>query len=132
MSNEEIVAAIRAGNTALLEPLWKQVRRLVYMFAYRHYMATQGRGGVTVEDLTQVGYLAMVDAIPRYDPAEAAFSTFLVQYLRKHFQEASGRLYQDKRGLLMPKDALNTSLSLNITVDDDEETPQGANCRTAE
>lgn len=122
MSNEEMVAAIQAGDAALLEPLWNQVRRLVYMFAYRYYMTTQGRGGVTVEDLVQVGYLAMVDAIPRYDPAEAAFSTFLVQYLRKHFQEASGRLYQDKRGLLMPKDALNTSLSLNITVDDDEET----------
>lgn len=122
MSNEEMVAAIQEGNTALLESLWNQMQRMVYTFAYRHYTATQGRGGVTVEDLVQVGYLAMMDAIGRYDPAEAAFSTFLVQYLRKHFQEASGRLYQDKRGVLMPKDTLNVSLSLNITVDDDEET----------
>ena len=122
MSNEEMVAAIQEGNTALLESLWNQMQRMVYTFACRHYTATQGRGGVTVEDLVQVGYLAMVDAVPRYDPAEAAFSTYLVQYLRKHFQEASGRLYQDKKGALKPKDALNTSLSLNITVDDDEET----------
>lgn len=122
MSNEEMVAAIQEGNTALLESLWNQMQRMVYTFAYRHYTATQGRGGVTVEDLVQIGYLAMMDAIGRYDPAEAAFSTFLVQYLRKYFQEASGRLYQDKRGVLMPKDTLNVSLSLNITVDDDEET----------
>lgn len=122
MSNEEMVAAIQGGDTALLEPLWNQVRRLVHAFAYRHHRATQGRGGVTVEDLVQVGYLAMVDAIPRYDPEEAAFATFLVQYLRKHFQEASGRLYKDTHGNMMPKDALDTSLSLNVTVDEDEET----------
>lgn len=122
MSTEEMVAAIQNGDAGLLEQLWEKLQRLVHTFAYRYYTATQGRGGVTVEDLEQTGYLAMMDAIPRYNPGEAAFSTYLVQYLRKHFQEASGRLYQDKKGLLMPKDALNISLSLNMTVDDDEET----------
>lgn len=122
MSNEEMVIAIQAGNTTLLLPLWNQMQRLVHAFAYRHFTATQGRGGITVEDLVQIGYLAMMDAIPRYKQEEAAFSTFLVQYLRKHFQEASGRLYQNAKGKMMPKDALNISLSLNVTVDEDEET----------
>lgn len=122
MSTEEMVAAIQGGDVALLEPLWAKLWRLVRRFAYRYYMATQGRGGVTVEDLEQAGFLAVMDAIPRYDPKEAAFSTYLVQYLRKHFQEASGRLYKDAKGCFMPKDALNTCISLNMTVDDDEET----------
>lgn len=122
MSIEEMVAAIQGGNTALLEPLWGNLQRLVHTFAYRYHAATQGRGGVTVEDLEQAGFLAMVDAIPHYNPAEAAFSTYLAQYLRKHFQETSGRLYKDAKGYFMPKDALNTSISLNMHVDDEEET----------
>lgn len=51
-----------------------------------------------MEDLEQAGFLAVMDAIPRYDPEEAAFSTYLVKYLRKHFQETSGRLYKDTKG----------------------------------
>ena len=46
----------------------------------------------------------------------------MVKYLRKHFQETSGRLYKDTKGYLMPKDALNTCVSLNMTVDDEEKT----------
>lgn len=122
MSTEEMVVAIQGGNTALLEPLWGKLQRLVRKFAYRYYTATQGRGGVTVEDLEQAGFLAMMDAIPRYNPEEAVFSTYLAQYLRKHFQEASGRLYMDTKGYFMPKDALNTCISLNAPVDDEEET----------
>lgn len=122
MSNEELVMQIQRGDTCAVEVLWEQIRRLAHKFAYRYHAATQGRGGVTVEDLEQVEFLAMMDAIPRYDPAEAAFSTYLVQYLRKHFQETSGRLYKDAKGYFLPKDALNTAISLNMTVDDEEET----------
>lgn len=122
MSNEEMVAAIQKGDARLLEPLWDKVWRLVHTFAYRYYMATQGRGGVTVEDLEQTGYLAMVDAVSRYDATEAAFSTFLVLYLRKYFQEASGRRYKDKKGMVIPKDALDVSVSLNVSVGDEDET----------
>lgn len=122
MSTEEMVVAIQGGNVALLEPLWDKLHRLVHTFAYRYYVATEGRGGVTVEDLEQAGFLAVMDAIPRYDPEEAAFSTYMVKYLRKHFQETSGRLYKDTKGYLMPKDALNTCVSLNMTVDDEEKT----------
>lgn len=122
MSTEEMVSAIQSGNTTLIEPLWHKLRGLVHTLAYRYYLTTQGRGGVTLEDLEQTGFLAMMDAIPRYNPEEAAFSTHLAQYLRKHFQEASGRLYKDTKGHFMPKDALNTCVSLNTTVDDEGET----------
>lgn len=122
MSTDEMVAAIQNGDLGLLEALWERLRRLVHTFAYRYYAATQGRGGVAVEDLEQTGYLAMMDAIPRYNSGEAAFSTYLVQYLRKYFQAASGRLYKTTSGQLMPKDALNVSVSLNMPIDDDEET----------
>ena len=120
MSSEEMVAAIQNGDTGLQERLWERVCKLVRVYAYRYYMATNGRGGVTIEDLEQTGYLAMVEAADRYDPGKAAFSTYLVQYLHKYFQEASGRLYQTTNGQLMPKDALDVSISLNMPLDDDE------------
>ena len=120
MSTEEIVQEINNGNTGLISKLWDRVQRLVYKFAVRYYTATKGRGGVTVEDLAQTGFVAMMDAIPRYNPSEAAFSTFLVQYLRKHFQEASGRLYLDASGRMMPRDALNASISIHVPVGDND------------
>jgi RNA polymerase sigma factor (sigma-70 family) len=139
MSNEELVTEMQKGNTSLLEALWEGVRHFVHQSAYRYYKATERRGGLEVEDLMQVGFEAMVDAIPRYDPAEASFLTYLAQYLRKHFQEATGRTYPDAQGRLMPKDALNVSLSLNATVDEDGETEmielvedEAASCDSAE
>ena len=122
MSIDEMAVVIQGGNLELLEPLWEQVIRLVKSQANRHWTATQGRGGVVADDLIQIGYLAMVDAISRYDPDKAAFTTYLVQYLQKYFHEATGRCYTDSSGRLMPKDALNVSVSLNMPVDDDEET----------
>ena len=122
MSINEMAVAIQGGNLELLEPLWEQVIRLVKSQANRHWKATQGRGGVVADDLIQIGYLAMVDAISRYDPDKSAFTTYLVQYLQKYFHEATGRCYTDSSGRLMPKDALNVSVSLNMPVDDDEET----------
>lgn len=123
MSNEELVSKIQRGDTGAIGALWDNVCLLVRKMAGRFHRATEGRGGLEVEDLEQVGYLAMVNAAETYSPEkEAKFSTWLCIYLRKYFQEASGRRYMDTRGNFMPKDALNACISLNAPVDDEEET----------
>lgn len=123
MSNEELVSKIQQGDTGAIGALWDNVCLLVRKMAVRFHRATDGRGGLEVEDLEQVGFLAMVNATETYNPEkEAKFSTWLCIYLRKYFQEASGRLYQTTNGRLMPRDALDTSVSLNLVLGDDEDT----------
>ncbi|MFR6177310.1 MAG: hypothetical protein ACLUKH_06980 [Flavonifractor plautii] len=44
MSNEELAAAIRAGERDKLMELWGQVRRLVHDMAYKRLRAQTGPG----------------------------------------------------------------------------------------
>lgn len=61
MSNEELAAVIRAGKRDRLMELWGQVRRFALQQARR--WAYLGRGGVTLEDLEQSAFLALLDAL---------------------------------------------------------------------
>lgn len=90
MSNEELAVMIQKGNNSLMLQLWDGVYGLVNKFAHRALTALEGRRGLTLDDLIQVGYLALVDAVSSYDPDTAAFSTWFVIHLRKHFSEAAG------------------------------------------
>ena len=72
MSNEELAAAIKAGNTDLYSDLWNQVQRFVVWKARQRYVLTNGVGGVEVEDLVQSGFLALVSA--EYSTSELARS----------------------------------------------------------
>ena len=120
MSNEELVLAIQNGKSEYIEMLWDGVKRFVHIAAYNHFQKTNGRGGVTVDDLQQAGFIAMMDAIPRFTYGEASFITYLKQYLVKHFHEASGRIYGAADGKLYPKDALNVATSLNVFLNEEE------------
>lgn len=73
MTTDQIAAAVQAGQADRLE-LWEAVRRFAYGRAYRWIRATEGRGGVTVEDFMQCAFLALVAALEAWDPAaEASF-----------------------------------------------------------
>ena len=61
MSNEELAAAIRAGERGRIMELWGQVRRFALQQARRWVYL--GRGGVTLEDLEQAAFLALLDAL---------------------------------------------------------------------
>ena len=61
MSNEELAVVIRAGKRDRLMELWGQVRRFALQQARR--WAYLGRGGVTLEDLEQSAFLALLDAL---------------------------------------------------------------------
>lgn len=117
MSNEELVAVIRAGATERMGELWEQVAGLVKWKANHIMTALEGCGGrgVEFEDLYQSGYLAMVSAVNTYDPAAGcAFSTWFMYHLKNAFAEATG--YRTQKGRCEP---LNNYLSLDTPLTDD-------------
>lgn len=99
MSNEELVAAIQAGETERISELWEQVERLVKWKANRIMTALTLKNnpcGVELDDLMQSGYVAMVAAVNTYNPESGKFSTWLMYHLQKEFADITG--YRTKQG----------------------------------
>lgn len=119
MSNEELVAEIRAGAVNRLGELWDQVAGLVKWKASRVMTALEGvpGRGVEFDDLYQSGYLAMVAAVESYDPAAGAFSTWLMYHLKKVFADLTG--VRTKSGWYDP---INSPISMDTPVSDEMET----------
>lgn len=117
MSNEELVAEIRAGNADLFADLWDQIERLVRWKAKRIISAIGNRAGAEFDDLYQSGYLAMVAAVNTYDPAAGgAFSAWLMYHLKTAFAEATGTRSQKQA-----KDPIHSALSLEYPLSDDSD-----------
>lgn len=99
MSNEELVAAIQAGETERMSELWEQVNGLVKWKANRIMTALTLKNnpcGVELEDLIQSGYVAMVAAVNTYNPESGKFSTWLMYHLQNEFANVTG--YRTKHG----------------------------------
>lgn len=118
MTNEELAVMIRQGRTDLYAELWEQVRRFVEKQARRRYTLTDGLGGVTVDDLMQSGFLALVEAVEYFDPdGGASFIGVLNLHLKSAFSACGG--YRTRR-----RDPLVIGCkSLNDPVKDDD--PEG-------
>ena len=111
------------GESGLCAELWEQVRGFVAQQAIRHFGATEGRGGVEVDDLIQAGYIAMVEAVGYFDPEGGfKFITYLGNCLKSAFADAAGgRSEKQQRDPLHNCDSLERS----IDKDDDGGTPLG-------
>ena len=120
MTNEELAAAIKAGNNALYADLWEQVKRIILTRARRFCVLCDGlcaSHGVTVEDLEQCGYLALVDAVNAWTPDSGyRFATFLNLHMKRQFKAA---LDGGKRRTA--KDLLNCCDSLDKPTGEDED-----------
>lgn len=120
MTNEELAAAIKAGNNALYADLWEQVKRIILTRARRFCVLCDGlcaSHGVTVEDLEQCGYLALVDAVNAWVPDSGyRFTTFLNLHMKRQFRAA---LDGGKRRTA--KDLLNCCGSLDEPTGEDSE-----------
>ena len=116
MTNEELVAAIRDGNDALIGELWEQVEKLVTKLAKSRLMSATTT--VTeIDDLTQSGFFALLDAIRTYDAAEGCkFTTWLSAHLQNHFNTALNIRSEKQR-----KDPLHSADSLQRLISDDDE-----------
>lgn len=118
MSNEELAVLAAQGDKQALNQLWGQVSRFVYSCTARMALSTTGqacmqKAGVTIEDLTQEGFLAVADAVKLYDPnRDAKFTTFLAYRLKAYFCKAIGmRTQRDRRDPLLHADRIERQLT---------------------
>lgn len=89
MTNEELALRIVAGESDLSLDLWNQVEKFVHWQANRFYFGYQDRCkqlSIELDDLRQEGYLAMLTAVEKFDPARRTkFLTVFGYYLKKRF-----------------------------------------------
>lgn len=121
MTNEELAERIQAGEKALFADLWKQTEKLFRSLCgqwWGLYSERFTERGVVFEDLMQVSFFALVDAVEAYDAEKGyKFTTYIHYPMRNRFNEALG-FRNNKR------DALNGSASLDAPLDSEE--PDGA------
>lgn len=113
MTNEELAAAIQAGESNLLPELWEQVERFISQQAGKRARALNGYGGVTEEDLYQCGYFALLAAVKTFTPEKGKFVGWLAFALKSAFAEATG--HRGKKYNL-----LDVATSLDIPLDNED------------
>lgn len=117
MTNEELAALLQdgSGGEDELLCLWDQVRRFAASQARRWARASTG---VEVEDLLQVGFLALMDAVGTWNRDAAMFITWYTLRLKGAFTEAVGLRTARQRN-----DPLRGAVSLDAPVGHDEADP---------
>jgi RNA polymerase sigma factor (sigma-70 family) len=94
LTNEELALHVQQGDTSSAEPLWEQVKLLTFKFAGRFFwrsMDNCSQCGVTLDDLQQECFLAVMDAAQAYDPSSGfKFTAFLNFPLKNHFNALIG------------------------------------------
>ena len=108
---EELALQIRAGERGKIMELWAQVRRFALWRARR--WAAFGRG-VTVDDLEQEAFIALLDALERWREADGPLLSVYALRLKAAFTAATGRRTQRDR-----LDPLDRALSLDAPMSDD-------------
>ena len=114
MTTDQIAQVVQAGQADVMT-LWTAVRRFTHDRAYRWERALGSRCGVTIDDLMQTGFLALLDALETWKPEAGTFLTWFGLRLKSAFSEATGqRTQRDKR------DPLQNCTSLDMPVAESE------------
>lgn len=95
MSNEELAVLSQQGNREAIAGLWEQAKRLLYQLARRFYgrygADCCAQRGVTMADLEQECFLALLDAIKGFKPTVGyQFTTYLTRASESRFRAATG------------------------------------------
>lgn len=124
MTNEQIAISIYTGSgnsEQLLSQLWGNIKRLAYKHCNRYYYAysdAYSRRGVTIEDLMQECYFAMLDAVKYYGKrgGKYRFTTFFGYTARTRITRCGAC----KRDALVKSDSIDKPLpgTDNFTVAD--------------
>ena len=112
MDTNQIAAAVKSGQADVMT-LWEAVRRFTHDRAYRWERALGSRCGVTVDDLTQTGFLALLDTLETWKPEAGAFLTWYGLRLKSAFSEATGQRTSKR-------DPLQNCTSLDMPVAESE------------
>jgi len=91
-TNEELATLAAQGDTESLHKLYFAVAPLIYKITSRYFKFCEtSRNGVRLEDLTQCGYFAYLDALKYYSPEKGfLFNTYLSYCVRKVCLEELG------------------------------------------
>lgn len=111
MTNEELVICIQNGSKEYLQLLWTQVEKYIKLWANKYAFGTYSGQclalGVTADDLYQVGYFAVINAIETYKPdAGKTFLSWLTFYIQNWFNttlkinKQAGKYYGQSDALL--------------------------------
>ncbi|WP_300684489.1 sigma-70 family RNA polymerase sigma factor [Acutalibacter sp. 1XD8-36] len=119
MSNEELAVLAQQGNREAISALWEQVKRLLYQLARRFYkrygVDCCTRRGVTMADLEQECFLALLDAVRGFKPTRGyRFTTYLTRASESRFKAAMG---------LRKVNPLDIADSMNAPALEDGESP---------
>jgi len=94
MSRKEEITAlierIKNGERGLMPELWEKLERLVAWQASIIITKLSPAAGVTFEDLYNSGYIALCDAVQRYEPNTGEFVSLFMLCLKTAFVQASG------------------------------------------
>lgn len=115
-TNEELAKEAQKGDAETIEALWMQVQNLVKWKANRVLTVLEQQGrlrGLEFEDLLHTGYIAMLEAVQTFNPAQGSFSTWLNYYLQSAFANISGY----KNGKY--RDPIHSAVSLDLPLSED-------------
>lgn len=114
MTNEELALRIQSGDAESAGQLWEQVKLLAFKFAgrfLRRSLDRCNRHGVTLDDLQQECFLAVMDAAQAYSPDSGyKFLSFLNFPLKNHFNALIGCRGNQKENPLNNAASLDESL----------------------
>ena len=112
-SNEELARLIQSGQRDQLLELWAQVRRFAL---WRARKWVDYGPGVTMDDLEQEAFIALLDALERWREADGPFLSIYALRLKGVFMKATGQ--KTKRSRMEP---LNQATSLDAPIGEDGE-----------
>ena len=116
MTNEELAARVKAGDKEAAALLWEQNRGLCSLLGWRLYSTYRERAeaaGVTMEDVQQISFPAILTAAKSYDPQEGTkFSTYFPYHFRREFRALIGMQTERSR-----KEPLCRAGSLDAPID---------------
>lgn len=126
MTNEEIATLAQSGNEKSVLLLWERVKYFAKKQAGRWIAAWEGRGGIVLDDLMQVSFLALLDALESWKPDGGSFIGWYAMRLKTAFTAAYGqRTQRDRRDPLQaatsletPLDGYDDDLTLGDTIED--------------
>lgn len=88
LTNEQLAAAIRGGETDLLQVLWERTEKLIKMLIMRNVKFKRLPNSVDIEDLLQCGYFALLRAVEAYKPDKGLkFNTYLNFHVKNVIRE---------------------------------------------
>lgn len=118
MTNEQLAEEIANGKKEYLPLLWEKTRKIVYKAAHSFYNRYKEKclsSCIDEDDLIQVGYFAMLNAIKDYDKSkEYKFLTYMTLHLKRPF----GRLL-NRHDTISLYDELGEKLTILDTIEDE-------------